>query len=231
MDKAAIEIAVRRLQKKIWEERAKFCPVELHKNPVYLLEPEYAASVLGVKFTRHEELVTDPLTSRGSKIEIAGLIDRQRKEIAISRKFPARTIRFTSAHEIGHWVLHREQVMFRDMPIQGLQRESGTRDHQEAEADYFAACFLMPRKLVIERFEANFLTEVPLVIDDTTAFYLCPSDPDSILRAESASLTCALAAASCESYGGQRIPSMAKQFRVSVTSMAIRIKELGLIQE
>jgi Zn-dependent peptidase ImmA (M78 family) len=69
-----------------------------------MLEPEIAAHVLGVNFEFHQELIL--LNRRSSKYEIAGLLDRQARKIAVAEQFPDETVRFTGAHEIGHWVLH-----------------------------------------------------------------------------------------------------------------------------
>lgn len=50
--------------------------------------------------------------------------------------------RFTLAHEIAHFVLHRDcKQEFRD---QTFARRAGTRDSMESEADKFAARLLMP---------------------------------------------------------------------------------------
>jgi predicted transcriptional regulator len=54
--------------------------------------------------------------------------------------------RFTLAHEIAHFVLHRdEQREFRD---QTFARRAGTRDRIESEADQFAAQLLMPSSAI-----------------------------------------------------------------------------------
>lgn len=68
---------------------------------------------------------------------------------------------FTCAHEIGHWVLHRQ--FFEDDPKQQLLfeirrpsvvcRKSQEKEPIEWQADYFAANLLMPRKLFCEYFQ------------------------------------------------------------------------------
>ncbi|MGH6881774.1 MAG: ImmA/IrrE family metallo-endopeptidase, partial [Hypericibacter sp.] len=163
--------------------------------------------------------------------EIAGLIDRQANKIAVSRKFPPETMRFTGAHELGHWLMHSKEVMHRDRPIKGLSSDGAARSPREQEADYFAACFLIPKKPLVAAFELAFKTKTPFVFNDTSAFWLCGTDPDSLLRADSSSLDRALALASAEHYAGTHFISLAKQFRVSITSMAIRLKELKLLEE
>ena len=52
--------------------------------------------------------------------------------------------RFTAAHELGHFVLEHEGSLDREVRMPGQFQH---RDHQEIEADAFAAEFLMPRWL------------------------------------------------------------------------------------
>lgn len=194
-----------------------------------MLAPEVAARHLDIDFC-YEEEIPKVFGFRGSYYEIAGLIDRQANKIIVSKRFPLDTIKFTGAHELGHWLLHPNEVMHRDRPIKGLAN-SNSRDSKEKEADYFAACYLMPRKLITKAMESTFRASAPLAIDDTAAFWLSPSDPDSILRAENGSLNRALAVASARTYGGRHFYSLAQQFNVSATSMALRLQELNLIRD
>lgn len=54
--------------------------------------------------------------------------------------------RFTSAHELGHFILHGKlHLAFRD-----TADEPGRKDLHEREADRFAAAFLMPAAAVIQ---------------------------------------------------------------------------------
>lgn len=228
MNKLKIESAARDVHKLIWNKRSQIWPKRL-PNPLDMLEPEIAAEALGIQYEFHPELIL--LNHQSSKYEVAGWLDRQAGKIAIADQFPEETIRFTGAHEIGHWVLHPDETMHRDRPIKGLNGENWPRSYKEKEADYFAACFLMPKRLVHEAYESNFLTRAPFVFDDTSAFWLSPSDPESLLRADCGSLDRALALSSAQSYGGRFFNSLAKQFRVSVTTMAIRLAELQLIYE
>lgn len=64
---------------------------------------------------------------------------------------------FTCAHEVGHWVLHRRYV-----DVEGRRNSKGEaivcrlRDAKEPiewQADYFAACLLMPEKEIREAFQ------------------------------------------------------------------------------
>ncbi len=228
LDKQIIQHEAREVQKLIWSRRGEIWP-EGSPQLIQMLEPEIAAYVLGINFEFHQELIL--LNRQNSKNEIAGLLDRQSRKIAVAERFPETTIRFTGAHEIGHWVLHVDEMMHRDRPVKGLDGETLARSRKEKEADYFAACFLMPEKLVVDALESTFKCSGQFVFDDTSAFWLNPNDPDALLRADSGSLDRALALSAAQSYGGQHINSLAEQFRVSVTTMAIRLNELNLICE
>lgn len=55
--------------------------------------------------------------------------------------------RFTAAHEIGHFLLHRDRIGDRHEDNY-LLRSIGMSNRQEAEANQFAADLLMPRNLI-----------------------------------------------------------------------------------
>ena len=60
--------------------------------------------------------------------------------------------RFTIAHELAHFILHKEDSKLyahRDMPDNGIRKS----DDFEQEANYFAANVLMPEELVREKIE------------------------------------------------------------------------------
>lgn len=63
-----------------------------------------------------------------------------------SGESPARQ-RFTAAHEIGHYVLHKHLIGDRHEDNY-LLRSSGISNRQEREANEFAADLLMPRDLI-----------------------------------------------------------------------------------
>ena len=86
--------------------------------------------------------------------------------------------------------------MHRDRPVHGIGVQTSSRPPHEREADYFAACFLVPESLLADALEFAFLTKSPFVFDDAAAFHLSPKDPDSVLRPEVGSLARALALAS-----------------------------------
>jgi Zn-dependent peptidase ImmA (M78 family) len=229
MNDGQIENAARELLARVWRARESLWTFDPLPAPVAMLDPAVAARLLDIKFEIHDRLGSR-FGDRNSRFEIAGLLDRQARKIAISAHFPLETQRFTAAHEIGHWLLHPDNVMHRDRPIGGLEFGKTRRAAAEREADRFAASFLMPHRLVTKRFEATFGITAPLVIDDAAAYWLCGSNPGFLLDAEVNSLEREVAVASARSYANRHFDSLAKHFGVSISSMAIRLKELGLVR-
>lgn len=224
MNPFQIEKLASKLQRELWDRRAEFFP---DRDPSYfeVLDPELAAFHLGINFA-----VCDTLGKFGSsadRFEVAGSVDRQSNRISVSRKFRPDIMRFTAAHEIGHWLLHKGAVMHRDRPINGLETGlNKKRPLLEQEADSFAACFLMPRRLVERTFERLFGSN--FVFDDASAFQLSPSDPEAFLRPRHNSLSRELILATARSFNGLHFKSLAEQFSVSPMTMAIRLRELNL---
>lgn len=144
-------------------------------------------------------------------------------------KFPPRVWRFTGAHELGHWLLHPNKVvMHRDRPILDLSAKRTVREVEEKEADYFAACYLMPPKLVCAKVRQTFGLKLPIRIDDDIAYWLDPNEPDELSRPRVDSDVRELTLAGAISFQGRHFKSLAEQFHVSQRAMAIRLKELGI---
>ena len=227
MDRARIEAAARELQVAIWNDRALLYPMGAPK-PKGMLEPDVAAHVLGYSYELAESL--GAWGQGRDRFEIAGMVDRQRKIIGVSLKFPYPTMRFTGAHELGHIALnHPGRVMHRDRPVFGLQTRA--REQIEQEADYFAACFLAPAKMVIAEFRARFRIGPPLPLTDAVAFNLCGESGHALMLAGPDSMKFAAAVAGAESFNGLRFSSLANFFGISVDAMAIRLRELRLIED
>lgn len=225
MDRAAIERECTNLLRSMWQGQERLFDKRL--RPLELLEPRLAARLLGLRYETHAGL--GRFGDRGVQFEVAGFVDRRARRIAVSQQFPAEVMRFTGAHEIGHWLLHPKEIVHRDRPVKGLDTGDRRRPGHEQEADYFSACFLAPRKLVTQAFVARF-GAVPLAIDDAAAFWLSPDDPEALL-APSHGLERALAVATARSYGGKPFESLASLFRVSPTTMAIRVHELRFVTD
>jgi hypothetical protein len=161
---------------------------------------------------------------------IGGLLHRQSNSIVVATRFGWEKARFTAAHELGHWLRHPNiRQLHRDFPIDGSDQRP--RDPIEREADYFAAVYLMPAHFVRKIFRLMFGTGTSLVFNDTVAYSLCPSNSQALVEADEDSLVRERALASAKSFFGKRYEySLAGMFKVSEGAMAIRIKELGLVE-
>jgi Zn-dependent peptidase ImmA (M78 family) len=225
MDRRFIEEQARAIQAKIWHDRDQLFPMGV-PSPKHMLEPQVAAEVLGFRYE-----TIDRLGNWGQgkeRFEIAGMLDRQRRFVAVSTRFDYPVQRFTGAHEIGHVVLHRHQVMHRDRPIFNIDK-AAKKHPVEQEADYFAACFLAPEQLVVAAYKARFGIGPPLPLNDDIAFHLAGTSAHALMRAGSASLEFASAVASARRFNGKPFYSLAEEFGISNSAMAIRLRELNLV--
>lgn len=221
MDKFAIEKEARRIQTEIWSRRDLRYPLGVPDIPT-LFDPRNVADHCNLFFEARDRLDTD---YRGGG-EAAGLWQRDRSTILVSRRFPFEIQRFTAGHELGHFILHPgigDRTLHREIPVLGPRSD---RPPLEQEADYFSACLLMPRKAVIGAFEARF-TKQPLVLTETVAYHL-KVDTGALFAQPRGSLMFAEAIARAQQFDRQRFKSLAQYFGVSVRAMAIRLDELGL---
>ena len=85
--------------------------------------------------------------------------------------------RFTGAHEIGHWVLHRHQItesryrpLLDNMPAPSIVcRVSKSKEPIEWQADQFASYLLMPKEMVLAAWQQRFGNLAPYVAVDEIA--------------------------------------------------------------
>jgi IrrE N-terminal-like domain len=223
MLKPAIENEARRVQFEVWSQRK----ILWNTEPLVpaMFEPRIVAGILGLEYELRDSI--GAIDSRNA--EAAGVLNRRRETISISTKFEYEVQRFTAAHEIGHFVLHPRigfEIEHRDRPIFGM---AGGRPQHEADADYFAACLLVPRKALIAEFEARFGTRKPLPYTTTTAYHVGLTIKD--FETSRDHLMFAKAAARTQSFDRLRFLSLADFFKVSVSALAIRLWECGLIDE
>jgi len=83
--------------------------------------------------------------------KISGAYEREKKKIYVDENDVIERQRFTLAHELGHHILHKN-VKTEYLPRQESYWGEEKPDI-EKEADFFAACFLMPKELVIKVFK------------------------------------------------------------------------------
>lgn len=214
--------AARQLAHSTYIERYSLWPEGVPEEPVQLLNPEKAFYLLGYAY--HE---VDTLGEIEPGVDVAGIIDKDKKEVFISRRYPVAVRNFTAAHELGHAIMHQQSGLHRDKPIDGSA--GGQRDPIEKEADYFAACFLMPEKLVCSVFKQRFPDEV---LNHEGLRYLLNRNNDTKTEKRlKAKLGVAKALASLNSINGHAVLSLAEYFKVSVEAMAIRLEQLDLVPE
>ena len=81
------------------------------------------------------------------------LIEKNNATIGYAGHESPKRQRFTKAHELGHFMLHRGGNLFIDKDFKIMNRSSSgepSSEWQEWEANEFAACILMPESLVNE---------------------------------------------------------------------------------
>jgi Zn-dependent peptidase ImmA (M78 family) len=119
--------------------------------------------------------------------------------------------------------------MHRDRPISWPPANGQVRPAMEREADYFAACFLMPRGLLSDAVERLF-GACPVVIDDRTAFAIDMTDYQALLKAQEGSIERARAVARARHFGLKHFAPLHQQFGVSLSAMAYRLQEIGVVR-
>ena len=225
MDRSKIEREARRLQFEVWSERKLLWP-NTEPPVVAMFEPSVVARMLGLEYELRDRIGAVDSSQHG--VEAAGTLDRRRGIIAVSTQFRHPTQRFTAAHEIGHFVLHPyvgDRIAHRDRTVFDIGNPS--RSTFEADADYFAACLLVPLKLLEEEFHKRFGTRKPLPLTDTVAFHLRASH--EVFTAPRGSLMFGKAVATARSFDRARFPSLTDHFNVSASAMAVRLREAGLV--
>lgn len=222
-----IERIAIRLQRCIWDHRDVIWKAGAPPNPIDMLNPHKALELLGL----HVQTVTTLGKYRinGTQAEIAGQIEQRRGLVWLSQHFLGPTQRYTAAHELGHALLHRQDVLHRDVPVDGAGGRT-KRSPMEFQADRFAAFFLMPKKLITSSFASLFQTE-RFEINSDTAYELTRSPSPMQLREKCENLRgLSRMLATAEYYEGTHFDSLANRFGVSMEAMAIRLEELELVQ-
>ncbi|MHB1086001.1 MAG: ImmA/IrrE family metallo-endopeptidase [Thiobacillus sp.] len=218
-----LEQKAKELHKIIWKNRSKIWGHDHPSDPIDMLDPSVALNLIGYDFDLDETLGQSHINGR--LIEVAGIIDNSSRRVRISRQFPNDVRVFTAAHELGHALLHEARGLHRDRPFDGATL---SRDGIEFQADKFATYFLMPEKLVRARF-VNFFATDCFVLNEETVFALSRRSLPDFQKKCKTLRDLARALANAEYYDGLRFVSMARQFRVSIEAMAIRLEELGLL--
>jgi Zn-dependent peptidase ImmA (M78 family) len=144
--------------------------------------------------------------------------------------------RFSVAHEIGHWRLHRSYVtqdakqtsLFGDSSRPTvICRSSEAHAPIEYQANFYAACLLMPRRAVLNIWEARFQSLQPLIYSRLrNVMRLDPPRYGNRPRR----LGEALSEQGYENFADRWAEYFAPMFGVSRQSMRIRLEQLDLLR-
>lgn len=142
--------------------------------------------------------------------------------------------RFSVAHEIGHWRLHRSYVakdanqasLFDGSPEPTvICRSSQAKEPMEWQADFFSSCLLMPRHRVHEEWGERLGRTRPLFLSD-----LQPNRR-AMMRAQTK--ICEQGRSEARAVDDALFEEVAKpiarHFGVSAPAMRIRLEKLGLL--
>lgn len=143
--------------------------------------------------------------------------------------------RFTAAHETGHWRLHRPYYLKNSAQL-GLFdesaekpayicRSSARKERVEWQADFFAACLLMPREMIHEAWEQRHGSLKPVTLDDLREHESEITTAEIMRRGSLGMDRDTIDNTLLEWYG---LP-LAGQFQVSPQAMRIRLEELLLL--
>lgn len=106
--------------------------------------------------------------------EISGVIrydnKKEKFEIIVNKNNAWVRKRFTIAHELGHYFLHRDMLENNDIHIDTLYRASAIQvdeetKEREKEVDYFAGALLMNEKVIEKLIQSYEISEMAKILD------------------------------------------------------------------
>jgi len=216
------EQAARTLQLELWDRQCVLWPGQ-NVTPLDVCDPWVAAKHLGYKV--QEGWLRSNGTRQG--FTLGGFINRPAKLIAISDDQKPRTKLFTLAHEVGHLLMHPGLQHHRELPVHGMTEPREPTDPRELEANHFAGCFLVPAKQLRLAFRASFGVDT-LKLTDTVAWELLGANYAALLNSPFPSLAFERVVAQAQRFRGRQFGALHDLFRVSPTTMAIRLRQTGL---
>jgi hypothetical protein len=143
--------------------------------------------------------------------------------------------RFTLAHEGGHWRLHRplveansgQESLFGDTRQPTVVCRSGQANERvELQANLYASCLLMPRKMVMQAWRDRFGNDHPRMIRRKGRML---SDIGEKIAEEIAAAVRSFNQARDDEVLEHFARPFADQFLVSPAAMRIRLEKLGLL--
>ncbi|MBM3586690.1 MAG: ImmA/IrrE family metallo-endopeptidase [Alphaproteobacteria bacterium] len=196
---------------------------------------------IGIEFDDMHRLSGVPRSGLGFEPDILGAIYFNERRIVIDESLdPVENpnkegrYRFTLAHEVGHWWLHRPffakdpaQASFFNEPAPAsvVCRSSQAKEPVEWQADFYASSLLMPRKVVMASWDEMFPDRRPRVI--------APAVPVDHPFVELPRIECRIGNFDCSETDDNVLDRVARplaeQFLVSPIAMRIRLEKLGLL--
>jgi hypothetical protein len=198
---------------------------------------------IGVEFDDTHRRFGVPRPDRGASPDILGAIFFDSRQIVIDESLDPETnpaqegrYRFTAAHELGHWRLHRRlfsrnasqtSLLDKDPPPNVICRSSQAKARIELQADLYASCILMPRNLVFAAWDDKFSDRRPRVLP--------PDEPIDhpfveVPRVRFLNGGKAAFVQSEDSALDFFATPFARKFLVSPIAMRIRLEKLGLLR-
>jgi hypothetical protein len=196
---------------------------------------------LHVEFDDLHRLLGVPRGGFGTEPDIFGAIWLQTGEIVIDESLDPEVrpaiegrYRFTLGHEGGgHWRLH--QPLVQENSSQGslfgdvrqptvVCRSRQSKERVELQADLYASCLLMPRKLVLQAWRNRLGNDHPRILRRKDRI-VAPCDFDEEIAAAVRSFDQARDDEMLELFARP----FAEQFLVSPVAMRIRLEKLGLL--
>jgi hypothetical protein len=197
---------------------------------------------LSIEFDDTHRLFNVPRSGLGLDPDILGAMFFNEGRIVIDESLdpeenPAKEgrYRFTMAHEGGgHWRLHRH--LFAKDPSQGVLfggpatpsvvcRTSQAKERVEWQADFYASCFLMPRKLVLAAWDDMFPDRKQRVLPPAKTIEHPYVEIDRTRCSKSGSYFTGNDDVVLEDVARP----LAERFLVSSIAMRIRLEKLGLL--
>jgi len=125
---------------------------KLAKNEAEKIIEKYTSPPIPVLEVAENNGVDVVFTGFGvHKDKVAGFCDFKNAKLYINNEDPINRKTFTMAHELGHWILHRELFLSDPDSYKILPRFQKIDSHNnlEVEANTFAANLLVPKELLL----------------------------------------------------------------------------------
>lgn len=107
--------------------------------------------------------------------KVSGFFDLKERSIVVNQDISDNRITFTIAHELSHYVLHRDYIMSNKyIPMPRNNEYDGEKPAEEKEADAFAAELLVPLQMLkrYSHVDLNDLAQIFFVSRDVITYRL-----------------------------------------------------------